>query len=485
MRDILKAGIKVGLATLAGLLGWVVAGKVLAVMLGAAGLGLFGLLRQLLQNLSLLASFNGQTALVQGIACRTAKEDQLRYSGSVLRIQALIVMIVVVGLLVGAPWLGPLLIPHPQGKVLLRWISIALLAVVAQGYAIGLLNGHRMLNELVQSQMLGPLSVLVLTFPMIWLVRGGFSFGFVLMLAGPALVVTLRAVWAARRSGWFPRIREWTINWGDGISFFQMSSALLVAGAITTGSQFFESWLVAKRMGLAQSGQFWTAWTLSMSYVTLVLSSFGTYYMPSLSCIKNPEERRSLIRSYLFLSMLAMPLLVSCVVVFKPWIIRGMFSQALLPSLKVMRWMLIGDFLKGISWVLAFPMLAFNEMKWFFWSEVAFSGGVAGLAWVWVELGGGIGGLGALFMLCYALYLPVMMYYISSKHGFKWKLPEIVRFLGGLAMVLLVSIHTWNDERVRWTSVALLMISTGGFMVFSLRGTAWRKIMPIRLGLSG
>ena len=476
---------KVGLATLAGLLGWVVAGKVLALMLGAAGLGLFGLLRQLLQNLTLLGSFNGQTALVQGIACRTVKEDQLRFSGSVLRIQTLIVAAVALVLLVGAPWLGPILIPHPQATVLLRWLAIALLAVVAQGYSIGLLNGHRMLNELVKSQMLGPVSVLILTFPMIWLVRRGFSFGFVLMLAGPALLVTLRAVWAARRSGKFPRIREWTINRADGVSFFQMSAALLVAGVITTGSQFFQSWLVAKRMGLAQSGQFWTAWTLSMSYVTLVLGSFGTYYMPSLSCLKDPEERRSLIRSYLFLSMLAMPLLVSTVVIFKPWVIRGMFSQALLPSLKVMRWMLIGDFLKGISWVLAFPMLAFNEMKWFFWSEVGFSCGVAILAWGWILSGGGIAGLGALFLLGYVVYLPIMVFYVWYKHGLAWRVEEIVRFLGGLALVMLVSLYTWNDERVRWTAVALLVVSGGIFLTLALGGTVRRRIRPRGFGAAG
>src|SRR5438128_1102782 len=106
-RDILGAGLKVGLATLAGLLGWVVAGKVLAVTLGASGVGLFGLLRQLLQNLTVLASFNGQSALVQGIASRATKEEQKRFAGSVLRIQILLAGAIAVLLLLAAPWIGP------------------------------------------------------------------------------------------------------------------------------------------------------------------------------------------------------------------------------------------------------------------------------------------------------------------------------------------------------------------------------------------
>ena len=430
MRDILRAGLKVGLATLASLLGWVVAGKVLALTLGAAGVGLFGLLRQLLQNLTLVGSLSGQTALVQGIASRPTGPDQNRYAGSVLRVQALIAGTVALGLLLLAPWLGPWLIPHPQAVALLRWLAVAMLVMVAQTFVVGLLNGHRLINELVKSQMLGPLAVMVLIFPMVWLVRGGYPSGFVLMLGGPAVIVTLAAARAARNAGWLPAMLEWGINRADVASFFRMSGVMLIAGAVTTGTQFFISWLVAKWMGLAQAGQFWTAWTLSMAYVTLVLGSLGTYYMPSLTRLSDPEERRALISNYLRLSLIAMPLLVSLVIVFKPWVIRGMFSSALLPALQVMRWMLIGDLFKGLSWVLAFPMLAFSEMKWFFWTEALFSLGTAGGAWIWLSSGGGIEGLGVIFLILYSLYLPMMVYYVRIKHGFKLNQNTVVPLLG-------------------------------------------------------
>jgi PST family polysaccharide transporter len=476
MRDILKAGFKVGLATLAGLLGWVVAGKVLALTLGAAGVGLFGLLRQLLQNLTLLGSFNGQTALVQGIASRTTKPEQIRFAGSVLQIQVLIGGVVLVGLFFGAPWLGPWLIPHVQAVTLLRWLALAMVVIVAQVYVLGLLNGHRMINELVKSQMLGPLVVIILIVPMIWLVRRGNPSGFVLMLGGPAVVVTLAAAWAVHRAGWLPAIQKWGINRADGASFFRMSAVLLITGVITTGTQFFMSWLVAKRMGLAQAGQFWTAWTLSMAYVTLVLGSLGTYYMPSLSRIVDPEGRRSLIRNYLRLCLIAMPLLISLVIVFKPWIIQGMFSSALLPALKIMRWMLIGDLFKGISWVLAFPMQAFRDMKWFFWTDVTFSIGMTGGVWIWISRGGGIEGLGILFMLLYVLYLIVMIYYVWVMHEFAWRPREVTQFLEGLALVILISAFTWFDTRVSWGSVFFLSILGGSFTMISLWETGWRAL---------
>jgi O-antigen/teichoic acid export membrane protein len=480
MFDILKAALKVGVATLAGLLGWVVAGKILALTLGAAGVGLFGLLRQLLQNLTLIGSLNGQLALVQGIASRTTRGTQLRFAGSVFHIQVILGGALAAALLVLAPWLGPWLIPDSRSVALLRWLALAMVVTVAQAYWIGLLNGHRLINSLVKSQMLGPIAVLLLVFPMVWLVRRGYPFGFVLMLGGPAAVITFSAAWSARQAAWMPEMWAWGIDRNDALVFFRMSAVLLVAGVVTTGAQFFESWLVARRLGLAEAGQFWTAWAISMSYVTLVLGSLGSYYMPSLSRLADPEARRCLIRSYLGLSLIAMPVIASLLIVIKPWIIRGMFSPALLPALKVMRWMLIGDFFKGLAWVLAFPMLALNDMKWFFWSEVGFSFGMAGAAWLWLSRRGSIEGLGLIFMLLYIVYLLVMVIYVRARHGFIWGRGEAVQFFVGLALVVLLSVVTWADNQVKWLPFGLFTLLGGTYLLLNIGSSSWHLLRAAR-----
>lgn len=470
MRDILKAGFKVGVATFASLLGWVVAGKILAMTLGAPGVGLFGILRQLLQNLTLLASFNGQAALVQGIASRSDRPGQLAFSGTVLKIQVIISVGVALALCVLAPWIGPRLIPHPQAVTLLRLLSLAMLTVVAQGYYVGVLNGHRMIDDLVKSQVLGPATTLVLVFPMIWLLRAGQPIAYVAMLGAPALVVSLAAARAVHRAGWVSVGPGWRIDREDGIGFIRMSLVLLVVGLVGTVSQFFMSWLVARKMGLAETGQFWAAWTLSMAYVTIFLSSFGTYYMPSLSSLANRPERLQLVRTYLRLSLLVMPLLVSIVIIFRSFVIKILFSADLLPAIRVMRWMLIGDFLKGVSWVLGLPMLAFGDMKWFFWSETLMNIGLALTSWIWLSMGGGIEGLGVLFLIMYAIHLPLVTWYSWLRLRFTWRLEELTRFSGGLCLVLALSFLSWHDQRVRMLNIASLLVLGALFLVLSLRG---------------
>lgn len=474
MREILRSTLKVGAATFASLLGWVVAGKIISLQLGAAGVGLFGLLRHLLQYLVVFATLNGQMALVQGIASRDV-EAQGRFAGTVFRIQASLSLGLASLLLLGAPWLGPLLIPHPQAAALLRWLALALLAASSQAYFIGLLNGLRRIDDLVKSQAMGPLVVIGLIFPMIWLIRGGYAAGFALMLTLPGVAITLAAIWCVWQKDEFSLLLGGRFHRSDADYFIRMSAVLLATGLFTSGTQYFQSWIVARRLGLEQSGQFWVAWALSMSYVTLLLGSYSTFYMPSLSRLADPEARRALMRSYLRLSLVAMPVLVSLVILFKPLLIHLMFSHELLPSLKVMRWMLIGDYFKGISWVLAFPMLAFREMRWFFWTEVLLSLGMLACIWAWVAHGGSVEGLGALFMALYIFYALLMSLYVRRQHGFQWHRFELAWLLAGVALVLTSSLLSWSAIRLTMLHFG---IETGMIAAFlaPLFLPSWRSI---------
>jgi PST family polysaccharide transporter len=232
--------------------------------------------------------------------------------------------------------------------------------------------------------------------------------------------------------------------------------------------QYFQSRLVAEWLGLEQAGLYWVAWTLSMSYVTLLLGSFGSYYMPALSALEHAPARQALIRDYLRLTLIVMPVIVSLVILFKPWVVLLMFSPKLIPALNVMRWMLIGDLFKGVAWVLSFPMLAFNEMRWFFWTEVAFNVGLAGASLVALAAGGGIESLGLLFALWYAAYLLLMWGYIRHKHHFELRRSELARFLAGLGLVLGSSVATWNASNVRLSHVLMVLTASGVFAFVEL-----------------
>ena len=233
MRKIFVAAMKIGVASLASLVGWMIAGKILALSLGAVGIGLFGLLRQLLQNLNVLATLNGQNALVQGVSIRQ-EAARSQYVRSIFSLQLLFSGTVAAVLVLGAPWIGPRLLPHPSSPELIRWLALAVVALSFQTYFTGLLTGHQALDKLVRSQMLGPLTVVLLALPMSALLRGGHPVGFVVMLFIPSLVVGTYQARLCIAGGWLTwRGTRW-LAWEDAQSFLTMSLTILVAGLVVT-----------------------------------------------------------------------------------------------------------------------------------------------------------------------------------------------------------------------------------------------------------
>ncbi len=448
MLEILKSVFWVGSATLFNLLVWVVAGKVLAVMLGPAGIGMYGLLRQLAQNLNVVATFNGSTTLVQGLASRP--EDQRpTYARNVAMIFLGLGMATGLSVLMGAHWLAPRLLGREVPSGVLAWMVLPIVGMSLSSFFLGMLNGYRHLKALVVCQAVGPVAALALIYPVALWIRGGGIWAYGLILGVPYILIGLAAALVVFQRGWFiqqrPAKAVGLFN-KDSRHFFGLSSALLIGGAATTGLQLFINGMVARRLGMAELGQFWVAWSLSMTYVTVLLGSFSAYYLPTLSGAKDAEAKRTLILSFTRIVILVMPVLVTLVIVCKGELVRLLFSPDLLPSLKVFRWMLMGDFLKVLSWVWAFPMLAYAEGKTFLVFEVVTNLVWGLLAWIGFQVFPSIETMGQLFLGVYLLYSVATMIYLGRVHHIRLPMPHLRGIFAGLGVIFWASFLFWNRQ---------------------------------------
>src|SRR3954454_4308119 len=106
MREILKAVLKTGSGTVGFLLFGVLATKIMAVILGPSGIGLYSLLRQTVEFSKGLGTLGGETALVQGLASRKG-ETQDNYLVTAFWVFVLGALLTVTIMLSFAPWLLP------------------------------------------------------------------------------------------------------------------------------------------------------------------------------------------------------------------------------------------------------------------------------------------------------------------------------------------------------------------------------------------
>lgn len=472
MKKLIKGVVKTGSGAVGNMLIGMVSIKIMAVMLGPAGTGLFSLIRQLVFTLASLGA-GGQTALVQGIASRDGVERD-SYVRSVFWLFVLAATISLVTIELFAPSIAMLVFGESTSEFvyLVRWIALPVVLMHAYIYLKGVLNGYRAIGRLALIEMVGPLITLLLVYPVCISVGQGYALAFVLMLSAAQFMMIVVSMATLHKQGWLPTLliaRTIIVERSDFRYFITISGTIFLTSLIATGVLLAVRALIVKNNGLTDAGMFDVAWSLSGSYVMLILASFGTYYAPTLRQTVAIAERTALIRRVLRLSiMLMIPLIVS-VVVLKPMLVRLLYSSEYLASLEIVRWMLIGDYLKVTSWVLAITVIVNADMRIYFWTEAFWNLGFLMLAGLSMLYFNEIQGIGIAFIVMYACLVIYYLQYVRRVYELVINRDLLLPWLIGFFVVITASLQNLNRSSVDWPSAVTWIIASFVLVIVLLK----------------
>jgi PST family polysaccharide transporter len=233
---------------------------------------------------------------------------------------------------------------------------------------------------------------------------------------------------------------------------------------------------ITRHEGLAMTGQFDAAWSISMNHVTLILGSVQAYYLPSLAAAPSPEARASQIRSMLMMATLVTVPVIVTIAALKPLAISILYSRAFASSPQFLRWTLIGDYLKVSSWVLATPLLAARDLGPFLALDLLTHATFFALALLLARIVRPSESSAIGFLISYALYFVSCLVYARARYGFHFGRVGLAAWLGGLALVLGTSASAWQDSAVHISRAAvwiiLSVIFSGGFALYMRRREA-------------
>jgi len=141
-----------------------------------------------------------------------------------------------------------------------------------------------------------------------------------------------------------------------------------------------------------------------------------------------------------------------------------LYSAEFGPAVSILRWQILGDVLKIVSWPLGFIILAAGDGRTFMLSESAAMAVFAGGTWLaipWL----GIQATGASFLLMYMVYLPLVYLLARRRTGFRWR-RSVLRdaLLLCIATTLVAACGAWHD----WLGAVVGVLAAGGFGVVSL-----------------
>ncbi len=278
--QILRSSAIVGGSTVLNVGIGIVRTKTMALLLGPAGFGLVGLYTSIITLTQSIAGMGVNSSGVRQIAeaVGSGDQDSVARTALVLRRSSLIL-----GLL-GAALL--LVFSRQVATVTFgntkQWGAVCLisLAVAFQLISAGqgaLIQGMRRIGDLAKMNVIGALSGLVISVPVVYLLRE----------KGIAVSLVLVAAMTIITSWWYSRkiqINSVRLTHGEirceigGL--LKLGIAFMVSSLLVPGVAYFVRVILLHKAGLAATGMYQSAWTLGGLYVGFILQAMGTDFYP-------------------------------------------------------------------------------------------------------------------------------------------------------------------------------------------------------------
>ena len=445
-RQILRSSSIIGGASAINIVMSLVRMKAVALLLGPAGVGLIGLLTNVVALVSNIAGLGFGNVGTRQIAEAVGKDDPQRIA-TARRALFWGTLVLAVGGALSLWLLRDVLATHVLGDpalaVHMGWLSLAVALTVASASQGALLTGLRRIGDIAWLQIgSGVLSTLLgLLALWLWGLPGIVAFVIAVPLGrfvlGHLFVARLPRVHAARSD-----LRALSGQWR---TLARLGAAFMVAGLAGSAGQLVVRSLVQRELGADALGQFQAAWAISMTYVGFVLGAMGTDYYPRLTAIiRDREAVNRLVNQQTEVALLLATPVLLAMLALSPWVMRLLYTAEFAEGAMVLRWQVLGDFLKIASWPLGFILLAAGAGRTFMLTEWVAMGCFVLFTLIGLPLIG-VKATGVAFVGLYAVYLPLVYRLAVCRTGFAWS--RAVFRLGLLGLVLAavtMLLSTWS-----------------------------------------
>ena len=464
--EILKSTSLIGASSIINIAMSVVRLKVLAIFLGPAGIGLFGLYNVISDLTANLVGLGVQSSGVRQVAVALSSGDQAK----VARISRVLTLtswgLGALGAVLLVALAGPISTisfgteARASGVML---VGLAVLLRIMAGAPIALIQGNRRIGDLARMTVVGAVLNTVAAIPLVYFFGEA---GVVPSLVAVALTSWVAAHWYGRKI----HVPKVSLSFAEFSAetrlLLQLGFAFMASGLLTAGSAFLIRIFIVQQNGVDAAGNYQAAWALGGIYVGFILQAMGTDFYPRLSAVGHDNEacNRMVNEQSRVSILLAGPGLLGTLAL-SPLVMAVFYSSQFADAVPLLRWFCLGMLLRVVAWPMGFIVLAKGDQKMFFWTEVAAAVVQVGLAWIllrWV----GLAGAGIAFVGLYVWHGLIIYYLVRRMSGFRWTHENLVlvsMFIGLTGLVLIAV-----EVLPFWPGLVVALIGTAIGSWFSL-----------------
>lgn len=160
-------------------------------------------------------------------------------------------------------------------------------------------------------------------------------------------------------------------------------------------------------------GIYQACWLISNMYIGIILSSMGVDFMPRLmKSIGDKSAVNIMINQQMEMGVLISGVAVVGLILFPELILRILYSSEFVQGADIIRWQVLGVFLRVIGFPFAHTVMAYNKPRLYAIIQIIFAALEFGLLVVFTKLYGE-GGLGISYFIGYILFL--LLWFISVR----------------------------------------------------------------------
>lgn len=418
--QILKSSALVGGSSVANIAIGIVRTKAMAVLLGPAGYGLFGLYGSIANLIQSIAGMGVNSSGVRQIAAAVGSGDAERVALTTIVLRRTSIVLGALGalfLVMFAQKVSIVTFGNNQHAADVCLLSAAVFFQLISWGQDALIQGMRRIADLAKMQVLGALLGMILSVTLVYFAR---EKGVVPSLVSVALMYLAVSWWFSRKV----RIQTPSIAFShvarEAAALLKLGSVFMATGFMTTGVAYAVRIMVLHKVGYAATGYYQSAWTLGGLYVGFILQAMAADFYPRLTAIAHDDTVcNRLVNEQTQVGLLLAGPGVIATLTFTPLVIGLFYSAKFLAAGPVLRWICLGTTLQVITWPMGFIIVAKGRQAVFFATELAWTVASLGLAWVCVTYVG-LSGAGIAFFGSYVLYGILLYPVVNRLSGFHW-----------------------------------------------------------------
>ncbi|MEY4775643.1 MAG: hypothetical protein RL759_156 [Verrucomicrobiota bacterium] len=405
--------------------------KVIAVTLGAAGVGLIGIFSSFSGNVAAVASWGLGGAAVRLIAAsddseKAAKMAAVRQVGWALTLIGL----AAAGLLF---WpVARITFGANQYVAEMAIVALAVPCLVAAAIWTSFLQATGRIKSVAKVQVAGALIGLVVGVPAVYFLGYlGIALSVFFAAAVPALVLWLTA------KAECPIAASVRAESADIRQLLRMGGSLMAVGWFSQLSAYAIRAIIVHEHGLVEVGYYQAAFAVAGSLPGFVFAAMGTDFFPRIAAAKDESEAADMAEKQIEAGLLlALPFLVALLTMDR-LCIKLLYATSLDGALSLLPWMIWGVFLRLLSWPLGFWMVARGSARTVVFVEFSSNLIATILPLLFLPVFG-LKGAAIAYFVSYGIYMVIMMTVTRIRTG-RWIRGRTMGYFAAAAAVLLLA----------------------------------------------